>query len=75
MLYTFLCQTGSVRLNKVATAYSYQAESGPVRTPATTERFAALLDGRDVTFAGFDQFDDQKDVIGRRVALMYPSQK
>lgn len=46
-----------------------------MRTPATTERFAALLDGRNVAYSGFDQFDDQNDVIGRRVAVMYPSQK
>lgn len=65
-----------MRLNKPTRVQSYQAITyeQTARSPQYADRLQALLDGRDVTYYGFDKNDDQASVVGARVAVMWVSQ-
>jgi hypothetical protein len=64
-----------MKLNKSAQSYYYANEGAHGRSPAYLERMNALLDGRPVTYTEFDAHDDQSAIIGRRIAVTFPSQK
>jgi hypothetical protein len=64
-----------MKLNKSAQSYYYANEGAHSRSPAYLERMTALLDGRPVTYSDFDAHDDQTAIIGRRIAVVFPSQK
>lgn len=67
-----------MKLNKPHAPYVYATGNAgydalAVRSPAVADRCLALLDGRSAVFTDFDSLDDQLAVIGKRIAVMYPS--
>jgi len=68
-------QAGLIKLNKATTTYVYSQAEGPVRTPALVERLAALLRGLTVSFTDLDPLDDPLAIIGKRIAVEYPSRR
>jgi len=68
-------QPGPMKLNKVQQTYFGAGAEPTLRTPALTERMAALLDGRAVTYADFDPLDDQDSIVGKRIAILLATHK